>query len=97
MPDVGDFQDGSEVRCIPIEWISSEDPTVYGLLVEPTHKRKGEYRRKCRFTVAPFSVEAKSVDNILAWRRLQLLATEWEECLGQNSEDKAYQYRISLV
>ena len=97
MPDVGDFQDGSEVHCLPIEWVSNEDPAVYGLLVEQTHKKKGEYRRKGRFTVAPFNVEAQSVENFLVWRQFQLPAAEWEECLGQDSEDKAYQYRFSLV
>ena len=95
--DVEDFEDGSEVCCLPIQWVPEEYPAVYGLLVEPTHKKKGEHRRIGRFAVAPFNVEARTVDKFLAWRQFQLPATEWEECLGQNSEDKAYQYRSSLV
>ena len=97
MPDVEGFQDGSEVRCLPIQWVSNGYPAVYGLLVEPTRKVKGEYRRQSCFADAPFNVEAQSVDIFLAWRQFQLPATEWEECLGQSSEDKAYQYRFSLV
>ena len=94
MPDVGDFEDGSEVHCLPIHWVPYGYPAVYGVLVEPTHKIKGEYRRIGRFAVAPFNMEAHSVDNFLALRQFQLPAAEWEECLGQDSEDKAYQYRF---
>ena len=87
----------AEVRCLPIQWVSGEDPIVSGLLVELTHKKKGEHRRIGHFAVAPFIVEALTVDKFVAWRRFQLPATEWEERLGQNSRDKAYEYRISLV
>lgn len=97
MPDLEDFEDGSEVRCLPIHWIPNGYPAVYGLLVEPTHRMKGEYRRIGRFAVAPFNVEAQSVDNFLARRRFRLPGLEWEECLGQDNEDKAYQYRFSLA
>ena len=97
VPDVEDFKEGGEVHCLPIHWVPNAYPAVYGVLVEPTHKMKGEYRRTGRFSVAPFNVEAKSVDNFLAQRQVQLPAPEWEECLGQKSEDKAYQYRFSLV
>lgn len=83
MVDVDDLEDGSEVRCLPIQWVSEEHPAVYGLLVEPTDKKKGEHRRIGRFAVAPFHVEAQSVDKFLAWRQSELPATEWEECLGQ--------------
>lgn len=92
-----DLEDGSEVRCLPIQWVSGKYPAVYGLLVEPTFKKKGEYRRIGRFSVAAFGVEFQSVDKFLAWRQFQLPVTEWEECLGQNSENKAYKYRFSLV
>lgn len=80
--DVEDFEDGSEVRCLPLQWVPKEYPAVYGLLVEPTHKRKGEHRRIGRFAVAPFNVEAQAVDKFLVWRQFQLPAIEWEECLG---------------
>ena len=33
MPDMEDFEDGSEVRCLPIHWVPNRYPTVYGLLV----------------------------------------------------------------
>ena len=97
VPDAEDFENGSEIHCLPIHWVPHAYPAVYGVLVEPTHKRKGEYRRIGRFAVAPFNVEAQSVDNFLTRRQFQLPAPEWEECLGQDSEDKAYQYRFSLV
>ena len=95
--DVEDVEDGSEVRCLPIQWISGVYPAVYGLLVEPTRKKKGENRRIGRFSVAPFNVEAQTVDKFLTWCQFQLPATGWEDCLGQESEDKAYEYRFSLV
>ena len=85
--DVEDFEDGSEVRCLPIQWVHEEYLAVYGR----------EHRRIGRFAVAPFNVEAQSVDKFFAWRQFQLPATEWEECLGQNSEDKAYENRFSFV
>ena len=95
--DVEDVEDGSEVRCLPIQWVSGEYPAIYGLLVEPTLNKKGEHRRIDHFSVAPFNVEAETVDKFLAWGQFQLPVTEWEECLGQNSEDKAYEYRFSIV
>ena len=95
--DVEVLEDGSEVHCLPIQWVSGEYPAIYGLLMEPTLRKKGEHRRIGRFSVAPFNVEAETVDKFLAWRQFQLPATEWEKCLGQNSEDKAYEYRFPLV
>ena len=95
--DVENLEEGREVRCLPIHWASGEYPEVYGLLVEPTHKKKGEHRRIGSFIVTPFCWEGQNVDKFLAWRQFQLPATEWEECLRQNSEDKAYEYRFSLV
>ena len=95
--DVEDVEDGSEVRCLPIQWIYGVYPAVYALLVEPTPNKKGEHRRIGRFSVAPFNVEAETVDKFLVWGQFQLPVTEWEECLGPNSEDKAYEYRFSLV
>ena len=97
IPDVENLEEGSEVHCLPIHWVPNEYPAVYGVLLEPTHKTKGEYRRIGRFAVAPFNVEPQSVDKFLARRQFKLPASEWEECLGQESEDKAYQYRFSLV
>ena len=97
IPDVEDFEEGSEVHCLPIHWVPNTYHAVYGVLVEPTHKTKGEYRRIGRFSVAPFNVEAKSVENFLARRQFELPASEWEECLEQENENKAYQYRFSLV
>ena len=66
--DEEDFENGSEVHCLPIHWVPNAYPAVYGVFLEPTHKMKGEYRRIGRFAVAPFNVEAQSVDRFLALR-----------------------------
>lgn len=97
VPDTEDFEEASEVHCLPIHWVPDRYPAVYGVLLELTYKTKGEYRRIGRFAVAPYNVEAQSVENFLARRQVQLPTPEWKECLGQESEDKAYRYRFSLV